>query len=206
MDSRSLTRIATLSGLLGPLVFGLTLAVLTLVKYDFLRSLGWDPITAPTFDWPSGLALGAYGWIMISTFIFSGGLIIFFTFGLFPALPAFPVSRAACLLLGFSGLALMGLAFTTDPTIRSTPATWHGHLHVASFVLLGLTLLPAMLLLSLAFRRDPRWKNLSAYTLLTLALVFPSFWLKGAAFYVFLGAILVWMKVVALRLCKITHQ
>jgi hypothetical protein len=202
MTSRSLTRLAALGGLLGPIVFGLTLAVLTLVKYDFLRSLGWDPLIAPTFDWPSGLALGPYGWIMTSTFIISGGLTIFFSYGLFPALQPFPLSRAACLLLALSGLALMGLAFTTDPTIRSTPATWHGRLHDASFVLLGLTLLPAILLLGIAFRRDPRWKNLSLYTYLTLALVFPSFWLKGAAFYLFLGAILVWMEIVALCLYK----
>ena len=206
MAARSLTRLAALSGFLGPIIFGLTLAVLTLVKYDFLRSLGWDPLTAPTFDWPSGLALGPYGWIMTSIFILSGGLIIFFAFGLFPALPKLSVSRAACLLLAFSGLALMGLAFTTDPTLRTTPATWHGRLHDASFVLLGLTLLPAILLLGLAFRHDPRWKNLSLYTFLTLALVFPSFWLKGTAFYAFLGTILVWMEVVALRLYRVTQR
>lgn len=204
MASRSLTRLAALAGICGPIMFGFTLATLTLVKYDFLRSLGWDPLTAPTFDWPSGLALGPYGWIMTFVFILGGALTISFAFCLFPFLPSFPVSRAACFLLAFSGLALMGLAFTTDPTLRSTPATWHGRLHDASFVLLGLTLLPAMLLLGLTFRRDPRWKNLSLYTILTLALVFPSFWLKGAAFYLFLGAILVWMEVVALRLYKIT--
>jgi hypothetical protein len=203
MASRSLTRLAAVAGICGPIMFGLTLAALTLVKYDFLRSLGWDPLTAPTFDWPSGLALGPYGWIMTSTFIVSSGLTMFFALVLFPALPHFPVSRIACLLLAFSGLALMGLAFTTDPTLRSTPATWHGRLHDASFVLLGLTLLPAMVLLGLAFRHDPRWQNLSSYTFLTLALVFPSFWLNGAAFYVFLGAILIWLEVVALRLFKL---
>ena len=203
MDSRSVTRLAALAGICGPIIFGLTLAVLTFVKYDFLRSLGWNPLTAPTFDWPSGLALGAYGWIMTTIFIINGGLIIFLAFGLFPLLPHFPVSRAACLLLAASGLALMGLAFTTDPTIRSTPATWHGRLHDASFVMLGLTLLPAMLLLGITFRRDKRWINLLFYTFLTLALIFPSFWLKGVAFYVFLGAILVWMEVIALRLYKL---
>jgi hypothetical protein len=203
MFPRSLTRFAALAGVCGPTLFGFTLAALTLVKFDFLRSLGWDPLTAPTFDWPSGLALGSYGWVMTSVFILGGGLIIFFAFGLFPTLPAIPVSRAVLTLLALSGLALMGLAFTTDPTIRSTPATWHGRLHDASFVLFGLTLLPSMLLLGLAFRCDPRWKNLSLYTFLTLALVFPSFWLKGAAFYFFLLAILVWMEVVALRLFRI---
>jgi hypothetical protein len=206
MFSRFLTRLAALAGICGPILFGLTLAMLTLAKWDFLRSLGWDPITAPTFDWPSGLALGAYGWVTTSVFIVTGILIIFFAFGLFPTLPASSVSRAALTLLVLSGLAVAGLAFTTDPTIRSTPATWHGRLHDASFVLLGLTLLPSMLLLGTTFRHDPRWKSLSLYTFFTLALVFPSFWLKGIAFYIFLLAILVWMEIVAFRLAKLAYK
>ncbi len=204
--NRSLTRFAALAGLFGPILFGLILAVLTLVKYDFLRSLGWHPLTDPTFDWPSGLALGPLGWLMTATFLVSGGLIGFFAVGLYPALPAGAFSRAGSTLLLFSGLAMMGLAFTTDPTLRSTPATWHGRLHDASFVALGLTLLPAILLLGLAFRADRRWQGLSGYTLLTLALVFPSFWLKGAAFYVFLAAILLWMDVVAGRLYRLAKK
>jgi hypothetical protein len=206
MFSRSFARLAALAGICGPILFGFTLAALTLVKFDFLRSLGWDPLTAPTFDWPSGLALRPYGWIMTSVFILNGLLTILFTLGLFPLLPHIPVSHAAITLLMLSGLAMMGLAFTTDPTIRSTPATWHGRLHDASFVLLGLTLLPSMLLLGIAFRRDPRWKGLSLYTFLTLALVFPSFWLKGIAFYIFLAAILAWMEVVAIKLLKIAPE
>jgi hypothetical protein len=202
MSSRSLTHLAALAGIFGPILFGLALAVLTLVKYDFLRSLGWHPLTAPTFDWPSGLALGPSGWVMTAVFILSGSLIMLFALGLASALPSVPVSRAATTLLAFSGLALTGLAFTTDPTLRATPATWHGHLHDASFVLFGLTLLPAIFLLGLAFRGDPHWKNLSFYTFFTLALIFPSFWLKGAAFYIFLFAILLWLEMVALRLYK----
>jgi hypothetical protein len=195
-----------LSGLLGPILFGLVLAGLTLVQYDFLRSLGWHPLNAPTFDWPSGLALGPYGWIMTITLIISGGLLVFFALGLRLALPADSVSRTGTLLLVLSGLAMLGLAFTTDPTIRTTPATWHGRLHDASFVALGLTLLPAILLLGLAFHRDPRWENLSFYTFLTIALVFPAFWLKGAAFYVFLGAIIVWIINIAIRLRKVSTK
>jgi hypothetical membrane protein len=203
---RSLTRFAALGGICGPILFGFTLAALTLVKRDFLRSLGWDPLTAPTFDWPSGLALGDYGWVMTTVFLITGILTILFAFCLFPLLLPSSVSRAATALLAISGLAVMGLAFTTDPTIRSTPATWHGRLHDASFILLGLTLLPSMLLLGLAFRRDARWKGLSLYTLITLALVFPSFWLKGIAFYIFLLAILAWMEVVAFRLAQFAYQ
>ncbi|HLA08434.1 MAG TPA: hypothetical protein VJ022_13380, partial [Anaerolineales bacterium] len=94
---------------------------------------------------------------------------------------------------------LMGLAFTTDPTIRSTPFTWYGRLHDLSFVMFGLTLMPAMILLGYAFQLDLRWKDLSIYSVLTVALALPAFWLKGPAFYVFLVAVLVWSEVTAWR-------
>lgn len=186
--------------LLGPALFASVLAALTLVKYDFLRSLGWHPINDPTFDWPSGLALGSHGWIMTATFIISGLIMILFAVRLFADLKPDPTSRAGCALLAFAGLALAALAFTTDPTIRATPATWHGRLHDLSFVLLGLTLFPAMIVLGFAFRKNERWKNYALYTWLTLALAAPAFALKGAAFYVFLFAILLWNEIIAWKL------
>jgi hypothetical protein len=188
--------------LLGPILFASVLTILTFVKYDFLISLGWHPINNPTFDWPSGLALGKFGWIMTSTFIISGLLMSLFAYRLFLDLKIGTASRLGTFLFACAGIALAMLAFTTDPTIRDTPATWHGRLHDLSFVLLGLTLFPAMIILGFAFRNDDKWKNLSFYTWGTLAFAAPAFALKGAAFYVFLLAILVWNEVVAFRLPK----
>ena len=188
--------------LLGPVLFASVLTVLTFVRYDFLLSLGWHPINDPTFDWPSGLALGKFGWMMTSTFIISGSLMTLFAYRLFLDLQVGFSSRLGTLLFACAGIALAMLAFTTDPTIRDTPATWHGRLHDLSFVLLGLTLFPAMIVLGFAFRKDEKWKSLSLYTWLTLCLAAPAFALKGAAFYVFLFAILVWNEVAALRLSQ----
>jgi hypothetical protein len=189
--------------LLGPILFASVLTVLTIVEYDFLLSLGWHPINDPTFDWPSGLALGRFGWIMTATFIISGLIMTLFAYRLFLELkPAF-ASRLGSTLFALAGVALAMLAFTTDPTIRDTPSTWHGRLHDLSFVLLGLTLFPAMIILGFAFRNDEKWKSLSLYTWLTLCLAAPAFALKGAAFYVFLLAILIWNEVAAIRLNQI---
>lgn len=186
--------------LLGPVLFASVLAILTIVEYDFLLSLGWHPINDPTFDWPSGLALGRYGWIMTATFIISGMLMMLLGIRLFSDLKPAPASKAGATLMIFAGIALALLASTTDPTIRDYPATWHGRLHDLSFVLLGLTLFPAMIVLSFAFRNDEKWRNLSLYTWGTLLFAVPAFALKGVAFYVFLFAILVWNEVVAIRL------
>jgi hypothetical protein len=195
-------KLAARLGIIGPLLFGAVVAALTIIKYEFLLSLGWHPLNAPTFDWPSGLALGDYGWIMTATFILSGLMMTIFASGFRLSLPRTRVAFLASLTLSLAGLALAGLAFTTDPTklADSTPATWHGHLHDLSFVILGLTLMPAMILFGLAFLTDDRWKDLSKYTWITTAFVFPAFWLKGAAFYLFMGAVLIWCEVVAVRL------
>ena len=186
--------------LLGPIIFALVLITLTIVQYDFLRGLGWHPINDPTFDWPSGLALGPYGVVMTATFIISGLLIAILALRLKADLKPAATSQAGSVLLVLSGLALASLAFTTDPTIRSTPATWHGRLHDLSFVLLGLTLFPSMIVLGFAFQQNESWKRFSLYTWLTVACAIPAFILKGAAFYVFLLAILFWMETLAWKL------
>ena len=186
--------------LLGPILFALVLITLTIVQYDFLRGLGWHPINDPTFDWPSGLALGPYGIVMTATFIISGLLIALLALRLKADLKPAATSQAGSVLLVLSGLALASLAFTTDPTIRSTPATWHGRLHDLSFVLLGLTLFPSMIVLGFAFQQNKSWKRFSLYTWLTVACAIPAFILKGAAFYVFLLAILFWIEILAWKL------
>ena len=186
--------------LLGPILFALVLITLTIVQYDFLRGLGWHPINDPTFDWPSGLALGPYGIVMTATFIISGLLIAILALRLKADLKPAATSQAGSVLLVLSGLALASLAFTTDPTIRSTPATWHGRLHDLSFVLLGLTLFPSMIVLGFAFQQNKSWKRFSLYTWLTVACAIPAFILKGAAFYVFLLAILFWIETLAWKL------
>ena len=202
MSSTGWIKLAAHAGMIGPFLFGVVLITLTVLKFDFLLSLGWHPLRAPTFDWPSGLALGDYGGIMTATFILSGFMMTLFASGLRLSLPLVRPARVGTLLLSFAGLALTGLAFTTDPTLTSTTRTWHGLLHDASFVLLGLTLMPAMIFLGFAFRDNKYWSNLSLYTWITLALALPTFWLKGAAFYIFMLAVLIWCEVIAFLLNK----
>jgi hypothetical protein len=133
---------------------------------------------------------------MIVTFFVCGALMAFFAYGLKLALD----DKLATTLLMLAGFAMMALVFPSDPTIGRTAYTWHGFLHDAFFAVLGLTLMPGMLLLGRVFQKHWHWKNLALYTWATLALVIPTFWLKGVAFYGFLLAILTWSEVVAFRL------
>jgi hypothetical protein len=198
-----LIRAAVVAGTVGPLAFGLTVAGLSVVQYDFMRGLGWNPITAPTFDWPSGLALGPYGWLMTLAFVVGGAGLALLALGVGKSLRAGAMGGVAAALLVLAGVAMAALASPTDPTLTTRVATVPGRIHDLSFVALGLTLFPAILLLAVAFRRDPAWRSLSVWTWLALALAAPAFILKGPAFYVFLAAVLVWVEVVAFRLRKV---
>ena len=132
--------------------------------------------------------------------------LIFFAVGLLQALPSTRTSRAAALLLLLAGVAMMGLASTTDPTIRTTSATLHGRIHDGCFVALGMTLLPSMLLFGWTFRSIPAWRSLSTYTWLTAAAAVPTFALKGAAFYLFLAGAIAWTLIVAWRLGSLDER
>ena len=204
MTRQPRSKLAVLAGIIGPLLLGSVITLLTILERDFMLSIGWK-LNAP-LDWPSGLALGPLGWIMTVTFLISGILILVFALGLRLSLPRVYSAGIATWLLILAGIGMIGLISPTDKTIRTTPKTWHGILHDSSFAVIGFTLMPAMILLGFVFRKDPRWKNLAVYTWITVALAVPTFWMKGFAFYVFLAAILVWCEIVALRLQSVTKD
>lgn len=204
MTARQKIRIAALAGIVGPFLLGGVITLLTILERDFMTSIGWK-VHAP-LDWPSGLALGPYGWILTLAFLISGSLIILFAWGLRLALPPIRLVAISIWLLILAGVGMIGLISPTDKTIDRPLRTWHGILHDSSFVVIGLTLMPAMIMLGFVFLRDERWKNLAIYTWVTVALAIPTFWMKGFAFYVFLLAILIWCEVIAIRLRVIASQ
>lgn len=202
MTDRRRIRLAVIAGIVGPILLGSVITILTIVQRDFMTSIGWR-LDAP-LDWPSGLALGPYGWIMTATFLLCGLLIIVFASGLRLRLPRHWLSTLSTWLLIAAGYGMIGLISPTDKTLdkelHGMPATWHGQLHDSSFVIIGVTLMPAMVLLGYIFLKDSNWKSLAVYTWITVALAVPTFWMKGFAFYLFLFAILVWCEVIAFRL------
>ena len=194
-----LQKIAALAGMIGPVFFGGMLVILTIVEYDFMRSLRWHPIYAVTTDWPSGLALGPYGGWMTATFLGGGLLLMLFAVSLWQR---FPASRGPKFLFAAGG-ALMMLSFPTDPTFRSDPAvTWHGVLHDTAYILLGLSILPGLFLMAREFGRQPAWRWQAKLTWLVLVLTVPTFIIKSITFYIFLLAILTWYELIAIKLWR----
>lgn len=186
-------RFPALAGILGPLWLGGTILVLTIVQYDFMRGLRWHPINAPEIDWPSGLALGPLGGWMTFAFIFSGVCLLFFARGVRALLGESRRSRMSFYLLCGASAGLLLLAFPTDPTFRSTPATWSGRIHDGAFALLGLCLLPSFLLMASELRHRAHWQTIARAAWLVALTLIPAFLLKGIFFYIFLIASLGWI-------------
>jgi len=85
---------AALAGTVGSVLFGGVLIILTLIEYDFMRSLGAEPLGLSNTDWPSGLALGPHGYIMTAAFLSNGLFVIFFAVGLLQPSPG--ISNLNC--------------------------------------------------------------------------------------------------------------
>jgi hypothetical protein len=197
---RRAMRAGVIAGTAGPLVFAGVVVTLTLLERDFMATLGWDPLAAPTRDWPSGLALGPLGLVMTVTFIACGFLLAVFAFGMHQAYRSTRGGPAASRLLALAGLAMGLLAFPTDPTYRHLPLTWHGLLHDAAFGVLGAALCLSLVAFGLVFRSTTRGRAIVIFSWATAALVVPSFAVKGIVFYVFLAAFLAWCVTAAFAL------
>src|SRR5512138_2995873 len=108
MNRSRLIGFAALVGMVAPVLFAVVVTGLTIAEADFMRTLGWNPL-GPVIDWPSGLAMGPYGWIMTITFFVCGAMMVFFAYGMQLALQ----ERLATTLLMAAGVAMMGLVFTS---------------------------------------------------------------------------------------------
>lgn len=195
-----MVRTAALAGIAGPALFGATLIVLTALQYDFMLGIGWKPLSDPGGAWPSGLALGPYGWAQVANFVLSGLLLIYFAAGLHLGATGGRGSKTGPVSLAVAGAAMALMGFKTDPILREGPRTLHGWIHDLSFALFVLALLSALVFLWLRFRKDPRWRGHARYTLVTAIVAAVALLLPGTAYYFFLIVVLVWIEATAIRL------
>ena len=163
-----------------------------------MLGIGWRPLGDPAGAWPSGLALGPYGWIMDLGFAVSGILLMVFALSLHRGMPR--GAKAGPALLSLSGAAMALLAFETDPIRRTGPRSWHGLVHDAAFVLFAAALLLALLALWRRMRVDPSWRRHAHLTLATAIVCAACLVLPGVAYYLFLAAALAWIEATALKL------
>ncbi len=197
-----MVRAAAVAGMVGPVLFATVLLTLTVLQYEFMLGIGWQPLRDPAGAWPSGLALGPYGWVQVSNLILSGILLMIFAAGLHVGATDGRGSRVGPALLFVGGTAMALMGFETDPIQNTSPRTLHNLIHDLAFALFVLALLPAFFFLWRRFREDTLWQNHARYTLITGVLAILLLLLPGAAYYLFLAVVLVWFEVTAVKLSR----
>lgn len=198
----SALRPSSLAGICGSVTLVAITVTLSIVQYGFMVSAGWRPLTDPGGAWPSGLALGPYGWAMNAAFLTSGVLLSVFSLGLERGLPV--GSRSGTALLFASGVAMALLAFETDPILREGPRSVHGWIHDAAFVVFALAFPTSLFFLWRRMRTDTLWKNHARYTLATGVVATVCLFLPGVAYYVFVVVLVAWIPSTALKLPRST--
>jgi hypothetical protein len=204
MKYRATVKVAAVAGMVGPVLFATTLLALTVVQYDYMLGIGWRPLRDPAGAWPSGLALGSYGWVQTSNFVLSGFVLMVFSAGLHLGVADGRGSRVGPTLLFAAGAAMALMGFETDPIQGTGPGSLHNLIHDLAFALFVLTLLPALFFLWHRFREDPAWRVHARYTLATGILTTLLLLLPGVAYYFFLAVMLVWFEATALRLWRLS--
>jgi Protein of unknown function (DUF998) len=198
-------RNGALAGMIGPAMFALIAVVVTVLQYNFLVGLGWDPVGVSDVPWPSALALGPYGFLQVLNFVLFGIMLMVFAAGLHRGVaPSGRVSQAGPAFLVVAGVALVLLGFKTDPHMGTRAHTWHGMIHIGAFLLLGLSFLLALLLMWRSLEKDPAWRGYGWYSLVSAVLALILFFVPGqVAVYFFFAVLLVWVEVVAIHLRSI---
>jgi hypothetical protein len=203
---RTMIRMAAVAGMAGPVLFGTVLVALTVFRYDFMLGMGWRPLGDPAGAWPSGLALGPYGRVQTLTFVISGFLLATFAVGLHLGVADGRGSGVGPALHFVAGVAIVLMAFETDPLRRTTSRTLHGLIHDLAFVLFVLALLFALFFLWRRLRKDPLWRSHARYTLVTGIVATLLFLLPGAAYYVYFAVVLAWISITGYNLWRVSTR
>jgi hypothetical protein len=198
-----------LAGIIGPIWFALLIALADLLQNQFLMAHGYNPATvAPV----SANELGPVGWIQEANFAVFGLLEILFAVGLYRSVRGGRLAKITSVGFVFViGLAMLLSTFIVDPydPITGTPLvhTWHGTIHTNAFNLFALSFILACLTMTWRFRKDPRWRGYTWYSLAVGVVAFPVFAIPlppiFSWFYVWLLVFpLAWLELVAIRLWK----
>lgn len=156
----------------------------------------------------SDLAVGPYGFVMTINFVVRGLLSLALVWALSRGMSKSGLARAGLVLLAVWGLGALVLAlFPTD--LAGAKPSLHGVIHLFVALLAFICGATGELLLALHFASDDRWRSLRMPALviallatilfvLLLLSVFPHAY--GLVERTFIGLVLLWMLVVALRL------
>ncbi len=187
-------------------IAGFAFFIAAVVSLHFLMPQ-YDPRTR----YVSEYAVGPYGYLMTAAFFAWGMGSMALALGIRGALRPSRASQAGFVLLWIAtvGVFVAGI-FTADLT--GDPVTTRGTIHGLASVVLFLSIIPAIFLLSIGFRRDPRWQTFGSLSLGLGFVVLGTFFLFGGpggiveigtGQRIFIGALFVWLLVAAVWLRRV---
>jgi hypothetical protein len=200
--------VGALAGVIAPALLVLVLAVVTLVELSFLHRLGWSAVRRTRVEWPSLLALGGVGWLVVVAFVVCGVLGIVFALALARSMPTTSAHLGAWLLALVSA-ALAVVAFKADKPGAQT--SWHGRIHNDAYPVIPLASVGAAALLAYGLWRSPRWRIHALAALATLSVVVVALALTNItaiaqlARYFLFGSLLVWLETLAIALLRVAR-
>ena|SRR5947209_8025119 len=191
-------------GMPGPALYIVTWIVARLFYPDYDQLIQATSELTSKATPPAAAGVANFGGLAL------GLLIIAFAFGLYRG-----VRRSRWLLIGIILVGLFGLVCAIQPFFPMDPGasslSWQNMMHGAVFVISGIALIPDLLILSVAFARDPRlwpyrWYTFSTPFLMLLASQFNVIGIFPAGVPERLAnlVILVWIEVVAIRVHWLT--
>lgn len=154
--------------IIGPVVFAVASALLTVAEHGFLVRHGWKPLADSNVNWPSALASGPVGVIEILAFVSLGAA----TIAAARLHRARTDRRAAAIALTIAGVLTVFAACPVD--VGTPPHTWHGYVNEISLSILTLLAPVALLLVARDLRWDRRPLTLAVGLVVVTAIAFMS--------------------------------
>lgn len=149
-----LVQAGSIAGTVGPALFAVTFILQNILRTDD------DAIAEPV----SALSIGDYGWVQRLNFVVLGVLLLVFAAALHRGVASAPLGWLGPALVSMAGVGLfVAAAFSLT---RNQAGSVHdpGFHQAGGIMFLGGTAF-GLIALSLRLARDPRWQDLSRYTL-----------------------------------------
>lgn len=204
VQSNIILQLSAFSGVIGPIVFAVVVFVLGQLRPDYNHFTQTMSVLGEAGG-PNAVVMNVAGLALL------GILMIVFSFGLRRGLTGGMDSKFGSILIAVAGTSLIGTAlFPCNPGCVNQ--SFSGKMHDVFSAIPAIAIILALLLISKSMKRDIRWKNYWAYTLVTsiltmlcsFLLIFsvPEGW-NGLVQRFGMGIPLLWMMVTAIRLLRL---
>jgi hypothetical protein len=183
-------------GVVAPIVFVVVVLVLTVRERRFLSESGWSPVRRSHVEWPSLLALGPGGGVLIGTFIAVGCCSLLLAYAYMAWAPN-GINQLAGGGLAVMAVGLLCVAFRADQPL-ALQQSWHGAVHNRGYFLIPLGGLLCLALLATAAARNEMRRTariLLLYTLVGFALTNVTSIAQLARYVAFSGLLIMVMSV-----------